>query len=170
MKKTMFVTAVFFVICIKAYSLDVGAYSPVEYADFIKFFKSTKEEAPGMKIYGNTNLRVRAILHEFPKEIDETDINNIRSTLRSLGFPPDRASEFGYKVEFVYPSDVEWQKETRLVFYIQKVQRVYFEREYKLNDPIYWFIVFSTFNTFTQRGYFLVSDFMNEAQFKRLNQ
>jgi hypothetical protein len=57
-----------------------------------------------------------------------------------------------------------WQLhlDIKLIFYIQKVQRNYFEKE---NDPIYWFIVFNRFNTFIQEGYFLVSDFINEEQF-----
>jgi hypothetical protein len=118
-----------------------------------------------MSFFGSTSLRVHAILHEFPRELDDADINNIQNTLRSLGFNPNMSSQFGYKVEYVFASNVEWQEETRLVFYIQRVQRRFFDTEYKLNDPIYWFLVFSQFSTFTQRGYFLISDFINEEQF-----
>jgi signal recognition particle subunit SEC65 len=145
--------------------IDFSAYSPVEYSDFVKIFESTGNNSPGMSLFGKRSLRVHAILHEFPKDVNNTDINNIKNTLRSLGFNPDMSSQFGYKVEYVFPSRVEWEKETRLIFYIQKVQRQHFEKEYKLNDPIYWFLVFNQFNTFTQRGYILISDFISKEQF-----
>jgi hypothetical protein len=145
--------------------IDFSAYSPIEYEDFIKLFESTGNNSPGMSFFGSRSLRVHAILHEFPRELDDADINNIRNTLRSLGFNPNMSSQFGYKIEYVFASNVEWQKETRLVFYIQRIQRRFFDTEYILNDPIYWFLVFNQFNTFTQRGYFLISDFINEEQF-----
>ncbi|MDR0321970.1 MAG: hypothetical protein LBI28_10735 [Treponema sp.] len=169
MKKTIFLVSIFCTICAIAQSqVNFSAYSPIEYADFIKIFESTGNNDPGMSFFGRTFLRVHAILHEFPRELDDTDIDNIKDTLRSLGFNPNISSQFGYKVEYVFVSNVDWQRETRLVFYIQRIQRQYFDSEYKLNDPIYWFLGFNHFNTFTQRGYFLISDFINEEQFINL--
>jgi hypothetical protein len=166
MKKMIFFVLMFSIICtITLFPVDISAYYPIEYTDFVKIFESTDKESPGISLFGNRSFRVHAILHEFPREIDDADIINIKSTLRSLGFHPDMSSQFGYKVEYVFSSKVDWEKETRLVFYIQKVQRQYFDKEYKLNDPVYWFLVFNQFNTFTQRGYILISDFMNEEQF-----
>jgi hypothetical protein len=148
--------------------INYSAYSPIEYADFVKIFEATGNNSPGLSLFGTRSLRVHAILHEFPRELDDADIDNVKNTLRSLGFHPDMSSQFGYKVEYVFASNVEWENETRLVFFIQKIQRQYFEKEYTLNDPIYWFLVFTQFNTFTQRGYFLISDFRNEQQFIKL--
>ena len=165
MKKKIFVILFFMIIVMAASSLDIPAYIPIEFADFVKIFKTTRGEGPGIKIYRNNSFRVHANLPEYPREIDASDIENIKATLLSLGIHPSRASEFGYKVEYIYPSDVEWQKETRLVLYIQKVQREYFEKEFKINSPIYWFLVFQRFSTFSQQGHFLVSDFLNEEQF-----
>jgi len=166
MKRKIFIFIIFSVILTaNASSIDFSAYFPIEYDDFINFFKSTENDSPGMRLFGNSSFRVRAVLHDFPRELDNADIDNIRYTLRSLGFNPNMASQFGYKIEYVFASNVDWQEETRLVFYIQKVQRQYFENEYNINDTIYWFLVFNQFNTFTQRGYFLVSDFINKEQF-----
>ncbi|MDR1838415.1 MAG: hypothetical protein LBQ93_02355 [Treponema sp.] len=166
MKRKIFIFIIFSVIfTANASSIDFSAYFPIEYDDFINIFKSTGSDSPGMSYFGNKSFRVRAILRDFPRELDNADIDNIRSTLRSLGFNPNMASQFGYKIEYVFASNVDWQEETRLVFYIQKIQRQYFENEYNINDTIYWFLVFNQFNTFTQRGYFLVSDFINEEQF-----
>jgi hypothetical protein len=166
MERKIFILIIFSVLfTVNVSSIDFSAYSPVEYKDFINILKSTDKNPPGISIFGNKSFRVRAILHEFPRELDNADIDNIRSTLKSLGFNPDMASQFGYKIEYVYASNVDWQKEARLVFYIQTVQKQYFEKEYKINDTIYWFLVFSQFNTFTQRGYFIISDFINEEQF-----
>jgi hypothetical protein len=165
MKKTVFFVILLVICTISVFSTDFSAYTPMEYADFINIFKATGDNPPGMSIFGNRALRVHAVLHEFPVELDSDDVDNIKAALTSLGFNPAQASQFGYKVEYVYASNVDWQKETRLVFYIQKIQRQYFENEYKINDTIYWFLVFRQFNTLTQRGYFLVSDFINEEQF-----
>ena len=168
MKRKIFILVLFsIVVTMNVFSVDFSAYSPIEFEDFIGIFKSTGNDSPGMSFFGSRSFRVHAILNEFPREIDDNDLNNIRSTLRSLGFNPDMASEFGYKIEYIFPSNVYWKEETRLIFFIQKVQRQYFEREYKLNDTIYWFLVFSQFSTFTQEGYFLISDFINKEQFVR---
>ena len=166
MKKKVSILLIFSLILIpNVFPINFSTYSPIEYEDFIGIIKATDNNTPGMSFFGKKTLRVHAILHEFPKEIDNVDTNNIRYTLRSLGLHPDMADEFGYKFEYIIQSNVSWQEETRLVFYIQKVQRQYFENEYKLNDPIYWFIVFNQFNTHSQTGYFLVSDFINKEQF-----
>ena len=163
--------SIFFLYCaINIFSFDYPAYYPMEFDEFVELFETiSKNNHPGLSIFGNTAVRIRAILHEFPKELDDNDILNIRYTLQSLGFNPNMVSEFGYKVEYVYPSNVEWQEETRLIFFIQNVQRQYFEKEYELNDIIYWFAVFKELNTFSQIGYFIVSDFLNTEQFLNLN-
>ena len=166
MKRRIFILTIFSVIfTMNVTSLDFSAYPPIEYDDFLEIFKYTDKYPPGVTHFRSRAYRVHAILHEFPVELDNNDIENIRSTLSSLGFNPDRVFEFGYKIEYVYSAGVDWQEEAKLILYIQKVQRQYFENEYKINDPIYWFVVFSQFNTFTQKGYFLVSDFINEEQF-----
>ena len=161
-----------FILCIvfvtTIFSTNFSAFLPMEYFDFIKLFR-TSEDNRGMIIWGKRDIRVRAILHEFPREIDTSDIENIKFTLKSLGFNQDLASLFSYKVEYVFPSNVSWKKETKLIFYIQEVQRKYFEREYQKNDIIYWFISFNQFNAFSQIGYFIVSDFINEKQFIEYN-
>ena len=156
------------IICVATiFSINYTAFFPMEFSDFIQLF-ITSEENRGMIIWDKKDIRVRAVLNEFPSEIDNSDINNIRNTLSSMGFNPDMASLFAYKIEYKFPSNVSWEKETRLIFYIQEVQGKYFEQEYKLNDTIYWFISFRQFNEFTQRGYFIVSDFLNQEQFDEL--
>ena len=167
MKKTITFFVLFTIIAVTIFSTNFSAFLPMEFSDFIQLFK-TSEENKGLRIWEKRDIRVRAILHEFPKKIDNSDINNIRDTLRSMGFNPKMASLFAYKVEYVFPSNVSWEKETKLIFYIQEVQRKYFESEYQLNDTIFWFISFRQFNEFTQRGYFIVSDFLNQKQFDEL--
>ena len=165
--KKIFLILLLFICVVTVFSTNFSAFLPMDFSDFIKLFR-TSEENRGMTIWEKKDIRVRAVLHEFPRRIDTTDINNIRDTLSSMGLNPNMASLFSYKVEYKFPSNVSWEKETKLIFYIQEVHRKYFENEYQLNDIIYWFISFRQFNSYSQRGYFIVSDFLNQKQFEEL--
>ena len=116
---------IFCIICVVTlFSTNFMAFLPMEFSDFIQLFR-TSEKNRGMIIWEKMDVRVRAVLHEFPKRIDNSDINNIRSTLSIMGFNPNMASLFAYKVEYIFPSNVSWEEETKLIFYIQEVQRKY---------------------------------------------
>ena len=170
MNKRLIISLLFMIfLTVPIFSLDFDAYRPIDYPEFIQIFKATDSQTPGISIFRRNILRVHAILHEYPKIVDDSDINNLRFAFMNLGIHPDDVSYFGYKVEYTFPSNVEWQEETKLIFYIQNVQREHFEKDFKINDPIYWFVVFNTFNSFSQQGYILVSNFMNEEQFAMNN-
>jgi hypothetical protein len=161
---------IFFVSIITLFSFDYAAYSPIEIEELIEYFKSiSSNNPPGMSVFNNRAVRIQATLLEPPIELNDNDIVNLKSTLQSLGFHPDNSSQFGYKVEYIFPSIVDWQEEIRLVFFIQNVQRPYFERDFEINDTIYWFAVYKQFNTFSQTGYFLISVFLSEKYILEYN-
>ncbi|MCL2722263.1 MAG: hypothetical protein FWD47_13120 [Treponema sp.] len=165
-KAVIIILLIFFTCATNLFSFDFPAYSPIDIEELVEYFETiSNNNPPGVSFFDNRAVRIRANYLNPPAELNENDIANLRSTLRSLGIHPDNASQFGYKVEYTFPSAVDWQKETKLVFFIQNVQRPYFERDFEKNDTIYWFAVYRQFNTFSQVGYFVVSVFLNERYF-----
>ena len=154
---------IFFICTMTLFSFDFPAFSRIKMEELVEHFNIiSSNNPPGLSIFNKIDVRIQTILNEFPIELDDNDINNLRSTLQSMGFNPNNVSQFGYKIEYKFPSVVDWQDELRLVFFIQNVQRPYFERDFKLNDTIYWFASYRQLNTFSQTVYFIVSVFLNE--------
>ena len=128
----------------------------------------TNERPTGTSYYGHKAFRIHAKFPEYPKSLTDNDIKELKRTLSSLGIPVEQYKLFDSKIEYYFKSNSPAAEDGRLTFFIQAVQVKYFKEELKVNDEIYWFAVFNQFNTYKQRGFFLVSDFLNKKQFKKI--
>jgi hypothetical protein len=133
---------------------DEKAYKKVEFKDFINIFNET----PGDSFYGLTKLQMVVDLQNYPIEIDNKDIENIKKVQADAKIDDQKFIDlFKYKIILTYPAVVQYRDKCKLILYIQSELVPYIKNEYKLKDKIKINFIMSYVNTFDQEVYLLVT-------------
>ena len=138
-------------------------FTPIESADFIKYFTvHSPDEGPGTDYFGTLLLRLHLKNRVEPFAVNENDSKQIPLVLKQTG------SRFGikdhnYKFTFSFPSNATWKKgNANLTLFVNNELIKSYNQEINKEDEVWIFFIISSFNTFEMEGFGRVVDFLNK--------